>query len=145
MKKLISIFIILIHTSLYSSSLNDPRWQSWIPRTPRLCHANRQSGFNEAYRKKIGNEYLQQMIADQKREAKASYDAQQAKLQSQDISQNAKHNHTVLIFPNASQLPVTPRRTPPSCTHLRTPRNATEIQTLLTISTIFPPIIQKHN
>lgn len=135
-----------MNTSLHPSSLNDSRWQSWIPHIPRLCHKNKKSGFNESYRKKIGNEYLRKMIEDQKQEAKASYHAQQEKkLPSQNTAQHIRHNRTVLIFNDTPQLPVTPRRTPPSYTHLRTPRNAAEIQNLLTITTIFPPITQKAN
>jgi len=147
MKKIISILIILISTTLSPSDLDGKRRPFFIPRTPRLCHKQRSfernSGFDTAYRKKIGNQYLEEMITNIKKEAEAVYHANSARLQKQNITQKDNFTQTVLKIPHSPRLPIKPKETSPSYTHLRTPKNAAEIQDLITISTMLPEIFHK--
>jgi hypothetical protein len=148
MKKIVSIFITLISASFYASHLDDSRRPfCYAHIKKRACYKGileeKTSGFDTAYRKKVGDAYLRQMLENQKREVQAADNVNSAQLEAQNITHQGNHPQTARRFPNPPQLLITPRRTHPSCTHLRTPRNAAEIKDLLTISTILPVIAQR--
>lgn len=144
MKKIIALFIIFSGMFLYSSEPHNSksyRFRLSTPRRPCQCGVTdaTRSGFGPVYRKELGNQYFREAIEDQQAKL-AKQDSVQVQVRTS--AQTSSRSQTVLQFSNVPQLPIKPRRTSSSFTHLRTPKNAQEIQGLLIIRSIFPDILK---
>lgn len=139
MKKTLSIFMIIIGTSLYTSQPQpSPRgWRPCPPLVKRPCKKSilddATSGFDAAYRKSKGNQYFEEAFRPQQQNNTAEERTNQKSQQNlEPLHQQKQRRHSHFFVP--------PQSTPPSYTHLRTPRNAKEIESLLTIRSILPEI-----
>lgn len=151
MKKLI-VFLLLSFKIVYCASYDRLERAFYYPHTPkRPCHKSLSdeslSGFSNAYRKRIGDQYLKQMIEDQKKETKEKK-IKTARPQVIEKKDTTFLPHLLKISSQMNQstnqkFPLLPLRTAPSFSPLRTPRKAAELSELLVIQSLLPEIIQQ--